>query len=250
MIASERRLYIRRSLEEKGIISLKEIARELNIAEITVRRDFEKMEEDGLLKRVQGGAMLEEVTETAELTMERKGAINNAAKAKVAEYAASLVKNGDCVFIDAGTSAAHMVEYLAKKRINIVTYNELVVKKLAKPILADIYMVGGKYVPGFSMFVGTVAQDALREYHFDHAFMGCTSVDVKDRTSYATDADSLAMKKIAMENAAHRYLLLDVSKLERRSFLRFASTNDFDLVICDQDGTVDAKAFPENFRFI
>ena len=80
--------------------------------------------------------------------------------------------------------------------------------------------------------------------------MGCTSVDVKDRTSYATDADSLAMKKIAMENAAHRYLLLDVSKLERRSFLRFASTNDFDLVICDQDGTVDAKAFPENFRFI
>ena len=109
MIASERRLYIRRSLEEKGIISLKEIARELNIAEITVRRDFEKMEEDGLLKRVQGGAMLEDVTETAELTMERKGTINNAAKAIVAEYAAGLVKNGDCVFIDAGTSAAHML---------------------------------------------------------------------------------------------------------------------------------------------
>lgn len=250
MIASERRLFIRRNLEEKGIISLKEIARELGIAEITVRRDFEKMEEDGLLKRVQGGAMLEDMTETAELTMERKGSINNSAKAKVAEYAASLVKNGDCVFIDAGTSAAHMVDYLVKKHINIVTYNELVVKKLAKPILADIYMVGGKYVPGFSMFAGAVAQESLKEYHFDHAFMGCTSVDVKDRTAYATDADSLAMKKIAMENAAHHYLLLDVSKLERRAFLRFASTNEFDQVICDQDGTVNPKDFPENFRFV
>ena len=53
-----------------------------------------------------------------------------------------------------------------------------------------------------------------------------------------------------MENAAHRYLLIDVTKLERRSFLRFASTNDFDLVICDQDGTVAAQHYPDNFRFV
>lgn len=250
MIASERRFYIQRSLEEKGIINLKEVAKELRIAEITVRRDFEKMEADGLLKRVQGGAMLEDMSETAELTMKRKGSINNSAKAKVAEYAASLVKNGDCVFIDAGTSAAHMMEYLEQKRISIVTYNELVVKKLTKPIPADIYMVGGKYVPGFSMFAGAVAQEGLRNYHFDHAFLGCTSVEVKERMAYATDADSLAMKKIAMENAAKSYLLIDTTKLERRSFLCFTAIDAFELVICDNDGQLNHQDYPENFRFV
>ncbi len=250
MIASERRLYIRRKLAEKGIINLKEIAHELGIAEITVRRDFEKMEENGLLKRVQGGAMLEDMSDIAELTMKRKGNINNTAKGKVAEYAARFVKNGDCVFIDAGTSVAHMVEYLAQKRINIVTYNELVVQKLAKPILADVYVVGGKYVPGFSMFAGTVAQEALKAYHFDHAFMGCTSVDVTDYTAYATDAESLAMKKIAMENAQRRHLLIDVTKLERRAFLRFTSTADFETVICNQDGSLNKQDFPDNFVFV
>ncbi len=250
MIASERRLYIRRKLAEKGIVNLKEIARELGIAEITVRRDFEKMEENGLLKRVQGGAMLENMSDIAELTMKRKGSINNSAKSKVAEYAAGVVKDGDCVFIDAGTSVAHMVDYLAQKRINIVTYNELVVKKLNKPIVADIYMVGGKFVPGFSMFAGLVAQEALKAYHFDHAFMGCTSVDVNNFIAYTTDADSLAMKKIAMNNAQHRHLLIDVTKFERCAFLRFTPTDVFDSVICNRDDSVKAEAFPENFVFV
>ena len=250
MIASERRLYIRKSLEEKGIINLKEIARDLGIAEITVRRDFEKMEESGLLKRVQGGAMLEDMADIAELTMKRKGSINNSAKAKVAEYAAGLVATGDCIFLDAGTSIAHMVDYLMQKRINIVTYSELVIKKLSKPILADIYMVGGKYVPGFSMFAGIVAQEALKAYHFDHAFMGCTSMDTEDFASYVTDAESLAMKKIAMDNAQHRHLLIDSTKLERYAFLRFTTANDFDSVICDQNVNRKPETFPENFVFV
>ena len=72
MIASERKLYIMNRLNEKGIINLKEIARELAISEITVRRDFEKLEKEGKLKRVQGGAALEEVLEDAELTMKER----------------------------------------------------------------------------------------------------------------------------------------------------------------------------------
>ena len=250
MIASERRLYIRRKLTEKGIINLKEIAHELGIAEITVRRDFEKMEENGLLKRVQGGAMLEDMSDIAELTMKRKGSVNHSVKDKVAKYAASFVADGDCVFVDAGTSVAHLVDYLVSKRINIVTYSDLAVQKLGKPIAADIYMVGGKYVPGFSMFAGTMAQEGLKRYYFDHAFMGCTSVDMKDHTAYVTDAESLAMKQIAMGNARHCHLLIDVTKLERCSFLRFTGIEDFDHVICNQDGKMDPAAFPENFVFV
>lgn len=251
MIASERRVYIQRSLETKGMISLKDIARELGIAEITVRRDFEKMEADGLLKRVQGGAMREQPSDNVELTMKRKGTVNTPAKINVAAAAAELIQEGDCVFIDAGTSTAQMIDHLTNLRITIVTYNELVVKRLTKPIVASIYMIGGKYVPGFSIFTGAVAQEQLRQYHFDKAFLGCTSVEVQEHMSYVTDPDSLEMKRIAMQNAAHSFLLIDTTKLQRRSFLCFAATDEFDAVLCDQpEGELGNREFPENFRFV
>ena len=60
MIALERKRYILNALKEKGIINLREIAKELNMAEITIRRDFEKLEAEGKLKRVQGGATIGE----------------------------------------------------------------------------------------------------------------------------------------------------------------------------------------------
>ena len=75
MIALERKRYILNALKEKGIINLREIAKELNMAEITIRRDFEKLEAEGKLKRVQGGATIGEDSQndvSAELTMNRK----------------------------------------------------------------------------------------------------------------------------------------------------------------------------------
>ena len=79
-------------------------ARELGVAEITVRRDFEKMESEGKLKRVQGGAPSLEELDGAELTMTSKLPMHMHGKEAVAQYAADLVRDGECVFIDGGTT--------------------------------------------------------------------------------------------------------------------------------------------------
>ena len=93
MIASERRMYIMKVLNEKGIANLKEITNELNISEATVRRDFEKLEKDGKLKRVLGGATLTDdllySSDSVELTMKEKmlSNVNMDKKNQVAKYA-------------------------------------------------------------------------------------------------------------------------------------------------------------------
>ncbi|MEM1485683.1 DeoR/GlpR family DNA-binding transcription regulator [Oscillospiraceae bacterium PP1C4] len=248
MIASERRLYIMRSLNEKGIVNLKEIAKELEVAEITTRRDFEKLEEMGKLKRVQGGAALENLLDSAELTMHKKESINTSVKVKVAQYAAELVSDGECVFIDGGTSNALLIDYLSRKQITIVTYNELVVRKLEKPTAAEILIIGGRFVPGFCMNVGSMAQESLRQFHFDVGFFGCSSINVDENIAYITSTDSLIMKKIALENADKRILLIDATKLQKMSFLKFANTDAFDRVICDTP-TFDFNA-PANYELI
>ncbi len=247
MIASERKLYIMNCLNKKGIINLKEIARELAISEITVRRDFEKLEKEGKLKRVQGGAALEEVLEDAELTMNERISINMDEKRKVAEYAAGLVNDGDCIFVDAGTSMVPLVEYLMNKRIRLVTCNELVLRKTTNAV-AEIIVVGGKFLPYYSMTVGPLAQDVLKQFHFNFSFIGCTGIDAHQGVAYTTETESMLMKRIALENTDKCVLLLDDSKLQVRGFLKFAELADFATVVCN--GKPPEGEMPENIVFI
>ena len=101
MIASERRRYILNALNLRGVISLKDTARELGVAEITVRRDFEKLESEGKLKRVQGGATSLEELDGAELTMTSKLPMHMHGKEAVAQYAADLVRDRNVCLLTA-----------------------------------------------------------------------------------------------------------------------------------------------------
>lgn len=255
MIASERRMYIMKVLNEKGIANLKDISNELDISEATVRRDFEKLEKDGKLKRVLGGATLTDIedlvisSDSAELTMKEKmtSNVNMDKKDQVAKYASQYIKDGDCVFIDGGTTLVPLINYLACKKIKIVTYNHLIINKIKNPI-AEIFIVGGVYLPYYSMSVGPIAQDVLKNFHFDHAFIGCAGIDLNENIAYTTEIESLAMKNIAMENAKHSYLLMDSTKFEARGFYKFKTLNSFDYVICNNFSNVDN--IPENFILV
>ncbi|SEO86704.1 DeoR/GlpR family DNA-binding transcription regulator [Propionispora vibrioides] len=246
MLASERRVYIMKNLYQKGIINIKDIARELNISEITVRRDFEKMELEGKLKRVQGGAALEEALENAELTMQNRLSVHVPKKRLVSEAAADLVQDGDHVFVDAGTTMAPLLDILLLKPVKIVTYNSLIVRNMPNPV-AEMFVVGGKYLPHYSMFVGASAQDMLKQFRFNIAFLGCSGVDVEEGVVYTTEMESLLMKKIALERAEKQYLLLDDSKLEKHGFLKFTDLSGFTGIICNR---IDNKPYIEKVMWV
>lgn len=244
MLASERRMYIMDCLNKKSIVSLKEIAAQLDISEITVRRDFEKLENAGKLIRIQGGAALEGYLDNVELTMKEKVALHPDAKSLVAQHASRYVQEGDCVFLDGGSTITPLIKHLADMKIKIVTYNELVLRELVNPV-ATVYVIGGVFLPQYVMNVGPEAQQAMRRFHFDVAFFGCSGVELKENMSYISNMDSLLIKQIALENSTKKYLLLDSSKLGRPSFLRFCELDAFDRIFCDrpQDGAFDDPRF-------
>ena len=246
MIASERRRFILTGLNEKGIIGLKETARELGTSEITIRRDFEKLEKEGKLKRVQGGAALEDSlngADGAELTMSKKIPLNQREKEKIAKYAADQVPDGACVFVDGGTTMLPLMNFLAQKRITIVTYSTLALGKLINP-LAEIIVIGGKYLPYYNMNVGLLAQDMLSKFFFDIAFIGCASVDLMQKAVYLSEIEGQQIKRIAMECAKKSYLLADASKLGKRGFFKLEDFTAFEAIICDEIDS-DMK-FPDN----
>ncbi len=231
MIATERAMYIIDKLNQHGVISLKALSKDLHISESTIRRDIEKLEQQGKLTRVLGGATAA-FGDIAELTMQQKGTLHSSEKEQVAAYATQFVNDGDCVYVDGGTSMNPLLEMLSMKNIQIVTNNHMAIKSFVAP-KAHIFLIGGKYLPHFQMTVGPIAETNMQGFHFDHAFIGCTGVDLEQRISYTSEIETLNIKKIALRHCLHSYLLFDSSKIHVKSFCKLMSLDDFEYLICN-----------------
>ena len=167
--------------------------------------------------------------------------------AAVAAEAAKNVQDGDTVFLDCGTSIAPLGAILLRRKVRIVTYSTLLLSQVKMP-KAELVMLGGVYDPHHSIFTGTMAEQMLRSFRFEHAFIGCYGVSLAEGKCYDLDMASTNIKLIGAENAMHRYLLLDDSKLEKRGFYGFADLTAFDHVYCTRPA-VPAE-LPENFVLV
>ena len=253
MIASQRRLYIMNQLTQNSVINLKETAEALNASESTIRRDIDYLESEGKLKRVLGGAELTNLqkkgSDVAELTMTMRQKSNAHVEEKllVARKAAEFVKDGDCVFVDGGTSSVFLIKMLIQKHIYLVTNNQLALQEIINPT-ATIVSVGGTYIPHFNMTAGILAENFLRDFHFDHAFITCSGVDLRNGMCYTSELDTIGIKSLATSHADHSYLLIDASKLSFKAFCKCMALEDFEHVICN-DPCVEMKV-PENFLLV
>lgn len=252
MLSTERKLFLLNRLERDGTIHVKDIATELNISETTIRRDLMELELEKKVTRVYGGALkvgYENIlTEFNETSMSDRMHMNFDTKAKICKKASELVKDGECIFLDGGTSIVPMIDYLAKRPVKIVTHNHLIVQRLNNPT-AQIIIIGGDYNAKYTMSEGPIAQNTLRLYNFDRAFIGCAGVDIQTQQSYTAEMDTRELKEIALENSRHKYLLIDDSKLKIKGFCKFVQTNIFDQVYCNKsDNLIDE--LPDNFRIV
>ena len=234
MIASQRNVYILRRLDECGIIDYKSISQELGVSEATVRRDFEKLEQSGKLRRVQGGAMRSEADSAlGELSIRAKHGIHADVKSAVAEAAAGEVEDGECIFLDMGTSLAPLGRILLQKPIRIITNNNLILQGVTPSTRAEVHVVGGQFVPEDHMFIGPQAEEMLSGCAFHRAFVGCMGIDAGKNAVYVTDTNTYRIKRLAMQNARQSILLVDRSKLKKVGLFRLCGTKDFDRIYMD-----------------
>lgn len=253
MIYNERKKNILKALEEKGVISIKEISNTLHTSQITIRRDFEKLENDGFLTRVTGGAILNDTTipeyENVELTIQQKKIQNEDKKNKVAQATATFIQDGNCVFIDCGTCMIPLVKLLAKKNITIVTNNMTILPYLHNP-RADVFVIGGRYNSTYEMNAGSVAEEYMRTFHFQYTILGCAGIDLETGDIYTSAIDGYIMKKAALEQCDTSILMLDSTKLSKKSLVKISNIDQINHILCDSSDTNEEKTFPSNFMFV
>ena len=179
--------------------------------------------------------------------MRTKKSLNYDAKLRVARAASESIQDGECIFIDGGTSTALLAKFVEKRNIVIVTHSELFVRSLNNPT-ARIYLVGGQYLPHFEMNVGELATQMISHFHFDRAFVGCSSADLSEDIAYTNELDTLAIKTFAIENSDRAYLLVDSSKLNKKGFCRLGALSSFEKVYCNK--CAELSNAPNNFEVL
>ena len=221
MIAEERLTRIVSLVNERGACSVPELMEELDASESTVRRDLVKLDRQGRLNRVHGGATrVREKYVVADQSFVGRHSLYMEEKRRIAEYAKTLIEPDDFVFIDGGTTTECLVDAIEETRAiyltNSLPHAQRLLAKGCRTLLP-----GGEVKPVTEVLVGAETVNTIRRYHFTVGFWGTNGVGIE--SGYTTpEFSEAAVKTISIEQTVRPYVLADPSKFSKISLITFA----------------------------
>ena len=234
MLTEKRYEIILSLLKEKGLIKVTELMDSTNTSESTIRRDLCTLESKGLLQRIHGGAKSINYT-SKELSFKEKSTKNIHEKNILAKYAASLIEDGECIFLDAGTSTYEIIKYLRNKDILVVTTG---LNHIDALVDNDIrcYMIGGNV----KLNTKAHAIKCLNKFRFDKCFIGTNGIDLK--AGFTTpDCEEASIKSCAIDNSKISFVLADNSKFNEISFVKFSELEKCIIITNKENGINEYK---------
>jgi len=232
MIPEERKTKILQYVNDRGSAKVSELMDVFEASEATIRRDLTEMDARGLLNKVHGGAFAIEERVVADSRVAEKEERYRDEKIMIAKYAAALISDNDIVFLDAGTTTQHIVDYVTAQNVTFVTNAPAHANKIAS-MGYTVYMIGGRLKSTTEAMVGSVAYEQVRRYQFSIVFVGANAVNHK--SGYATpDPEEAMIKEIALSHTNMPYVLCDHTKFGKSSAVTFSRFEDACAITCGE----------------
>ncbi len=228
MIPYIRRKKILELLHKKELVYLDELVDYTGVSLATIRRDLKLFEEEGQAELLQGGAAKIKVN-IAERNVKEKLTINRELKEIAAGYAATLVNDGQFIYIGPGTTENWIFQGLSGKDVSVVTNGVLHLEKIMENKISA-QLLGGDLLNDIAVVVGYDAIRQIENMNFDKCFIGVSGLTL-DRGASTSQLGVAEINKIAIKKSRKSYLLLDSTKLGKNSKYTFAGTNEFDTII-------------------
>ncbi|AQQ69250.1 XRE family transcriptional regulator [Microbulbifer agarilyticus] len=205
----QRRHQILSLINEAGEASVEELARQFETSEVTIRKDLAAMEDSGLLLRRHGGAIPLPRELMAEDTLSQT-------KRAIGRAAAGLIRDHNRIVIDYGRTTTGLIPELNHKRGLVVMTNSLHVANQLRELENEptLLMTGGTWDPHFEAFQGQVAEQVLRGYDFDQAFIGADGIDLDRGT--CTFNEQIGLSRVMADVAREVIVMAESSKVGRR----------------------------------
>jgi len=232
---SDRKAFILQKINSVGSISIKSLATELDVSEMTIRRDLDSLELTNLIKRKYGKAFSVRGT-SYEPSYQERTLQNHEKKVQLGKLGASLVKDGDSVAFDTGTTVYKVAESVATQAHNltVVTHSLNVVNLFkSSPAIGEIIVLGGVLRKEENSTVGDLTLSGLQNFYTDKLFLGVGGInDNLDLTDY--NYNDAIVKRQYLSHAQEIILLADSSKFTKTAFIKYGNMRDIDILITDK----------------
>ncbi|NCB01814.1 MAG: DeoR/GlpR transcriptional regulator [Spirochaetia bacterium] len=225
---SQREEQIVELLAHEGELSVTQLSDTLKVSSVTIRNYLRSLEAKGVINRSHGSA----IAAYHPLFMEKQSS-NAEYKKKIAQVAASMVKDGDRIMITNGTTSAFVAKYLFGKRdLSVVTNSTLISAYVRSNPSISLTMVGGEYRPSAEALVGPIALSQLENYHVDITFAGTDGFSITHGLTTHLTENAEIVRKMA-SRATKKVVVVDSSKFNNIGFVKICNLIDVDILITD-----------------
>ena len=244
----ERQENILRILELRERVTVAELTDRLGVSEVTVRKDLSLLEEGGFLERTRGGARVAQDRRFVQ-PIERRLVSRLEAKRAVAAAAAGMVREGETLFIDSGSTCLEFARAIRSMDVRVVTNSLDVLNELAPVDRIAVHAVGGSFRRDARSFIGPTAAEALRRYHIDRAVLGTSGVTADGAFSSQNSIET-GTKRQAIAQSDRVVVIADASKIGVSAFSIFAQPADVHVLVTEACTAAQALAAAAPFEVV
>lgn len=231
MFAAERQAIIVELIQRNGSVQVDELAKELKVSPMTIRRDLIKLQENNMIERCHGGAVAKQ-----EVTYADKQTSHKKEKELLAGICRPLVSEGDTIFLDAGTTTYEIAKLIKDIRGILIITNDLEIARLLKDSEAELFICGGRIQKETGSMFGRYATQMLADFKFDIGFFGAASIN-DDFEVMTPTFEKMWLKRYTPAQCAKSYLVVDQSKFGRQAMTRINHLGDYTGIITDKEFT-------------
>lgn len=216
-------------LTKKRKMEVNTLSDKLKVSKVTIRKDLNYLEKQGLLRHTHGFAILSDPQD-----LKVRLSTNHQIKEEIAKNAASMINDGDTIMIESGSACALFAEELGKsgKHITIITISCFIADFVSEYNNIDVFLTGGKYQADSQVLVGSLAKKLLESFHVKYLFVGTDGFSMEDGF-YNNNISRAEMGEMMAQKADHLIILTDSSKFSHESLIHQFSFEDVDTLITD-----------------
>jgi len=244
MYAEERQQAIARLVNQRGRMSVNQLARDYDVTTETVRRDLSALERMGLVRRVHGGVVPPASLSLIEAGLRERDQVNTESKERIARAALEqLPPPGGTILLDAGTTTSRLAGLLPPDHeLTVTTHGVPIAARLAGQRQIDLRMLPGRVRRTTQAAVGADTVGALSNLRVDVAFLGTNGVTTEHGLT-TPDPDEAAVKRALIASGRRVVALADASKFGVETAVRFAAPGEIDVLVTDSDvSSADRRA--------
>ena len=244
MLGIERRREIMKMLNQHQKVYVQDLSKLFDVTDETIRRDLEKLEQQNLVKRCYGGAVINDHT-SQDISFLKRIDINHAGKIYIAKKAENLINDGDTLMVDSSTTCLALFRYLkSKKDLTIITNSIRLINEFVNSDFR-IISTGGELRAHSYALTGTIACETLAKYYVDTAIISCKALDMQKGLMESNEPESI-IKRQMNEQAQKCILLADNTKFDKTAFTRTCDLNKINTIVTDKEPAIEWLDYIKN----